>query len=335
MLCAMFLIPHALAHEVYVLTPAEITRDVAEPSMPFWSVMMEHFNQFTFWAFLSILLVLFVLFISVSRRLEKTFDPMLFKLKPFAPLVGRVTFGLSLFAGAYYQAIYGPELSFAAVFGPLSGLVTALFVACGVAVIAGVFVRQAAAVCLALYLAAAWHAGSYILTYTNYLGEIMVLLLLGAEPLMKVSKLKRGHPGTITRLLARLRPYSFLLLRICFSVSLLYASWYAKILHSNLAFDVVEKYRMTDYFHFDPHFFVMGAAIVELVIGLFFLLGIEIRFTAFFLDFWITLSVAFFGETVWPHIILVGIPVAYILYGYDRYSVEGYFLKKDDREPVL
>jgi hypothetical protein len=43
----------------------------------------------------------------------------------------------------------------------------------------------------------------------------------------------------------------------------------------------------------------------------------------------------FFGEVVWPHIILIGIPIAFFVYGYDRYSVEGYFLKHGDCEPIL
>jgi hypothetical protein len=80
---------------------------------------------------------------------------------------------------------------------------------------------------------------------------------------------------------------------------------------------------------------VLGAALIELLIGTFYVLGIEIRWTSIFLLFWLSLSLWYFGEAVWPHIILIGIPIAFILHGYDRYSLEGWFFKKRRLEPVL
>lgn len=124
-------------------------------------------------------------------------------------------------------------------------------------------------------------------------------------------------------------------MRVLFGVALIYTSFYAKILHSDLALLTVQKYDLTRYLHFEPHFLVVGAACVEIVIGLFFVLGIEIRFTSLFLLFWLTQSLLFFGEVVWPHIILIGIPIAFFFYGYDKYSIEGHFFKKGNIEPVL
>jgi uncharacterized membrane protein YphA (DoxX/SURF4 family) len=153
-----------------------------------------------------------------------------------------------------------------------------------------------------------------MLTYANYLGEIILLLTVGFK---------------------KIKPYGFLILRVLFGTALIYTSFYAKILYSNLALMTVTKYNLTNYLHFEPHFLVLGAACVEILIGLFFILGIEIRATAIFLLFWLTLSLMFFGEVVWPHIILIGIPIAFFFYGYDKYSIEGYFFKKGDAEPVL
>src|SRR6201999_918731 len=118
----------------------------------------------------------------------------------------------------------------------------------------------------------------------------------------------------------------FFILRVTFGISLLYASIYAKFLHNHLALDVASMTfngHMTNLaaaLGFEPHFLVIGACIIEIVIALFFILGIEIRFTALFLEFWLSLSLFYFGEVVWPHIILIGIPVAFIFYGYDKYS---------------
>jgi len=125
-------------------------------------------------------------------------------------------------------------------------------------------------------------------------------------------------------------------MRVAFGVSLIYASVYAKIMHNNLALAVTAHYPgMVAFFGFEPHFLVLGAAIIEIVLGLFFILGIEIRFTSLFILFWLSLSLWYFGESVWPHIILIAIPLAFVCYGYDRYSLEGLFFKKNGREPVL
>jgi hypothetical protein len=65
------------------------------------------------------------------------------------------------------------------------------------------------------------------------------------------------------------------------------------------------------------------------------ILGIEIRWTAIFVLFWLTLSLLYFGEAAWPHLVLFGLGIALFLHGYDRYSLEGQFLKKAHTEPVL
>ncbi len=200
--------------------------------------------------------------------------------------------------------------------------------------ILGLYVRLAALVALVLYVIAIRNHGWYMLTYVNYLGEIIVLLILGSHN-FSLDTLMATKKKVVNKVQAYLAPRSFMILRVLFGVALIYASAYAKIIHNNLALFTVEQYHLDKILGFEPHFLVLGAAIVELAIGLFFILGIEIRFTAFFLLFWLTLSLIFFGEVVWPHLILIGIPIAYIFYGYDRYSLEGWLFRKKKYEPVL
>jgi len=113
------------------------------------------------------------------------------------------------------------------------------------------------------------------------------------------------------------------------------------VLHNNLALQVASvplaghEYSLAYYFGFEPQFLVLGAAIIEILIGLFFIFGVAIRWNSIFLLFWLALSLWYFGESVWPHIVLIGLPLAFIMHGYDKYSLEGYFLKKGRREPVL
>ena len=94
-------------------------------------------------------------------------------------------------------------------------------------------------------------------------------------------------------------------------------------------------YNLTQYFPFDPLFIVLGAGIIEFLAGVFIIVGFEIRHTVLFLLFWLTLSLLFFQESVWPHLVLVGVLVALFMRGYDRYTVEGRFWGTGGREPVL
>lgn len=311
----IFFTPHLVsAHEVYVLSPAEIQIALHTPSVPFLTVLRENIKLFSFWAFLGILAVVIIFLLSIMRFMEKTFDPFFAKTKKWGPVISRITVGVSFIAAAYYQASYGPELPLQAAYGSYTPIVTLILIIIGLLIIVDFYASFAAFIALIFYGIAVYHHGWYMLTYVNYLGEIILLLTVGFK---------------------KIKPYGFLILRVLFGTALIYTSFYAKILYSNLALMTVEKYSLTNYLHFEPHFLVLGAACVEILIGTFFILGIEIRATSLFLLFWLTLSLMFFGEVVWPHIILIGIPIAFFFYGYDKYSIEGYFFKKGDAEPVL
>jgi uncharacterized membrane protein YphA (DoxX/SURF4 family) len=334
-----FLLPFgASAHEVYVLPASVVTQAIATPSFSEWQTILANFNQFMFWAFIAALIVFCVFFISISRVMERTFDPLFRKLTPYAPVVSRVTISLSFLAGAYYSALCGPELPIAATFGPATELVRAILFVIGLMLFFGWYTRIAALAALVLFVCEILAHGLYMLTYTNYFGEIIILLILGAHALGFHGKDTdlRHSPLWVRRITKSLTPFAFLILRIALGTSLLYASLYAKVIHNNLALQVAYHYpAIVQFFGFEPHFLVLGAGIIEIVIGLFFLLGIEIRFTSLFMLFWLSLSLWYFGEAVWPHIILIGIPIAYLFYGYDRYSLEGHFFKRGRREPVL
>ncbi|HSX25180.1 MAG TPA: DoxX family membrane protein, partial [Candidatus Andersenbacteria bacterium] len=125
---------------------------------------------------------------------------------------------------------------------------------------------------------------------------------------------------------------SFLILRILFGTALIYASMYAKFLHSDLALDTVNDYHLTQFFPFTPLFLVLGAFLIETLIGLAFMLGFAIRFFALFFLTFLTMSILFFGESVWPHAILFGVAIVLFFHGYDKFTVWG---RNGKNEPVL
>lgn len=333
----------ASAHEVYVLSDATIASAATEPPFDMIAVALQDMHQFLFWGFVAVFIFFSVFLVSILRPVERTLDPILMRLKPFAPAVARITVGIGLISASYFQASFGPELPLEASYGPYAHLVSLALSIIGTLMVIGFWARGAAVAALILFGLSVYMHGAYMLTYTNYLGEMIVLLLIGSHR-MSVHSLtgwserfhKRFHFFS-----DKLKPLAFPILRVCFGISLLYASLYAKVLHNNLALQVASlplaghQYPLAHYLGFEPHFLVLGAAIIEIVIGMLFVLGIEIRFSSLFLLFWLSLSLWYFGESVWPHIILIGIPLAFILHGYDNYSLEGRFFKKGRREPVL
>lgn len=330
----------ASAHEVYVLTPGEITYGATTPPFDMLQVISDNLHQFIFWGFITFVVISTIFCISIFRRFETMLFPFFAWGKRYAHDICRITVGLGFLAGAYYQASYGPELPLTGIYGAAAPLVAGLIGLLGIMLLFGVWVRAAAFTAIVLFGVATVFNGSYMFTYSNYVGEFIVLLLLGAHK----HKRNAGHQplGLLWRRIERtFAPYSFLVIRVGFGVSLLYASLYAKILHNNLALQVAElplaghEFGVAHYLGFEPHFLVLGAAIVEIIVAVFFIVGFEIRWTSLFLEFWLALSLIFFGEVVWPHLILIGIPIAFFFYGYDRYSVEGRFFKKHHLEPVL
>jgi len=363
LLCGIF-VPHgASAHEVYVLNQATIAQDLASNSPNPFGAFWTNQYQFFFWGFVAFVTVTTVFFASVFHAFELRCRPFLLYIKRWAPLVTRLTLGVCLIVGTYYQGLFGPELPLIGFAGQWTGLLQWVLYVIGFLILFGFCTRVAAFVALIIFFLSVLRYGSYMLTYTNYLGEILITLILGggawsldAKRLLRVCDLKQNcaekNPGgggrsakrngakgfwkdSFADLIKKLEPYAFPIARVGFGVSIVFAAFYAKFLHSTLALDTIAQYHLTNYFHFDPLFIVLGALIIESLVGLFFILGVEVRWTAIFFLFWLALSLLYFGEAVWPHLILLGLNLAFLLHGYDRYSLEGRFFAHPGREPVL
>jgi len=326
------------AHEVYVLPPDVVAHAISTPGFSEWNVILANMNQFLFWGFIAGLVIFIVFFVSISRTLEKWLDPFLAKLPPYAPAISRITIGLSFIAAAYFNALFGPELPLIDTFGTYAPFVRIVLVGIGLCMVAGFYTRTASLVAMLLFVVEVLHHGTYLFTYANYASELIILLILGAHTIAIHHKEheQRSAQRWILTFKRTLAPYAFLILRVGFGISLIFASAYAKVFHDNLALAVTQAYpAVALFFGFEPHFLVLGAAIIEILIGTFFILGIEIRFTSLFLLFWLSLSLWYFKESVWPHLILIGIPISFMFYGYDKFSLEGWLFKRNGREPVL
>lgn len=324
------------AHEVYVLEKNTVDALVAGEQPKPLELIMTSSALFFFWAFIAISVISAVFLISISHWFEKIFDPLFFHIKKkYAIIIGRVTLGSALIASGYFSALFGPDLPITEFFNEqLVYAIDVLLVTLGISFIFGFGTRIAATIMLALFAWTVYVKGIYMLTYVNYLGEILLVLILGAHVLAIDKKMRKSH-RYLNRIERFFEKYAFLILRVAFGVSLIFASVYAKLINSSLALQTVIDYNLTDYFPFDPLFIVLGAGLIEITLGVFFIIGFEIRFAAVFLLFFLTLSLLYFGEAVWPHFILFGVAFALFVHGYDRYTIEGRFFKDAKHEPIL
>ncbi|HVU75578.1 MAG TPA: hypothetical protein VHD38_01935, partial [Candidatus Paceibacterota bacterium] len=315
----------AFAHEVYVLDAATVRRAMAMQSPNPFDAIAGNEKTFLFWGFVTFVVFSTALAASVFRPFEKRLDPTLHRLKKYALPVARVTVGLCFLAFAYSGNLYGSELFLAQGFGAAAPYIQLLLGVLGVAATIGFATRAAGAGMLLIY-AAAWGAyGSYMLTYTDFLGAAALITILGGG-LYSIDAHIGWEPfKVLARVTTALRPFAFPVARICFGWGVLFASIYAKYLHSELAYQVVVQYDLTRFFPFDPLFVVLGALIIEFLAGSMVLFGVAIRWTLLFLAFWLTLSLMYFQELIWPHGILFGLAIALFLHGYDRYSLQGRF----------
>ena len=125
----------------------------------------------------------------------------------------------------------------------------------------------------------------------------------------------------------------FLIIRIALGCSLLYSAFFAKFLHSQLAIETINKFELTKFFPFDPLFVVLGAFLVESLIGLCLIFGYQIRLVSFVFIIFLTVSILFFQEAAWPHFILFGTALTLLFHGYDKYTARRLISKTED--PVL
>ena len=324
----------AAAHEVYVLDPATVTQAMAAQSPnPLLAYYGNEYN-FYFWGLVTFIAFSTVIAATLFRVLEKPLDPYLYRLKKFALPIARISVGLCFLAFAYSGNLYGSELFLSTGFGQFAPILQLIIGLLGISAVLGYATRAVGLGMLGVYALSFAAYGSYIFTYTDFLGAALLLLILGGG-LFSIDDAFRSKTPALLSFTKHLHPYAFPLLRICFGWGVLYASVYAKFIHSQLALDVVTQYDLTRFFHFTPLFVVFGALIIEFIAGLMVFVGIAIRWTLLFLTFWLTLSLLYFQELIWPHGILFGLAIALFLHGYDRYSIEGAILKRGKNEPVF
>ncbi|HSX14998.1 MAG TPA: DoxX family membrane protein [Candidatus Saccharimonadales bacterium] len=248
-------------------------------------------------------------------RLGKKFE----RGAKFAPALIRIGVAAALILAAASHSIFGPELQLGDVTTGTTVL-RLLLILIGALLLAGLAVQPAAWLGLVLFFFMAFFWHTYLLTYLTYFGALMAILIMGGDVYTLDAKL-RSTPisGSWLR---RYQTQAIPIIRVCFGVALIYTAITVKLLHPDLTVAVYNQYHLANFFHMNADYFVAGAGLVELLVGFCIVFGLALRWTLFLLLAMMTLALLYFGEVVWPHLILYVLAIGLIISPKDRYTVD-------------
>lgn len=315
----MSIIPTVYAHEAYVLTPEQFHQGLLINTPNPLSGLLDpsHFVLTVFITIAVILSYILVIFWSTTKPAE-ILDKFVRKLRVIGPILIRLAVSSSLIIGSLSGDIFGPELPISKF--PHGMLMQGLLLLAGFMILLGIFTETAALIALLGFIYAIYHYGWYMVTYSNYLGEFIVLALFGSR-FLSVDNTIFGRI-TLLKALEKYRSLETPIVRILYGLALIYAGYTIKFLHQNLSVLVYNEYHLQNFFHSTATFIASGAGVSEVLIGLFIILGFAQRFTIAISLVFITLSLLYFRELVWPHFMLYGISLNLIINSADNFTLD-------------
>ena len=318
----------AFAHEMWVLTDDVIRQWDAKP-------LPVTYTSLTLPTVLTILLALAInggliyLHRNGGNELFPVFRSKMRSMRPYASVVLRFCLSWVLISSAIaMEPRYGNTVwSHPTLLAPdilISDLPSAwhwlrwMEVSIGIALIAGVYVRAAAAACLVMVGIAVALTGMAAVSYAPvYAGVAIYLLVAGGGS----KYLPLPVPASVTRLNQRLVKGESVsraqfVMRILAGINFLFLAVYFKLLQPNLMLAIIEVHSLP-IMGLRPDVFVLIIAAVEVSIGLLVIFGVLLRFLSVvligaFITFAILLSDA---ETLTSHILYYGVSISFLFNG--------------------
>lgn len=278
------MITKTYAHEVYVLTPEQFNDGLKtytqNPFSPFFAAQN---IPISILIFVSLALFYALIYLLLKTKWGYSLNNYMEKLARFGKPILRLSLGISLIFSAFYQSIFGPELSIAK-HSLVPFIEIALYLS-GFMFLFGFLMSVAAALALFLFLYAFFAFGTYTITYISYVGVILFFMF------------------------AKIKFKTEILLRILFGIAIFYTAYTIKTQHQHLFEALYNQYHLQQFFQLDGIFASSIAAVLELGVGLFIIFGFALIPTLFLLLSLLTFFLFYLGENLWPHIIIYGISI--------------------------
>lgn len=313
----------ASAHEAYVLTKNEFKKGLAiTTTHPLAPLLDPKYIKVSAIITISVILSYLLVILWSTTRWAEFLDGIVKKVRVIGPLIIRGAISASFFYAALANAILGPELSLTVVCG--GNIIRFLLFVLSLMIFFGFLTELAAFIGILLFLYVTFTFQAYMITYANYFGELLVLFLFGSR-FLSIDLLLFGKK-TWKANLEKLRYLEIPIVRILYGVALMYAGWTIKFAHQSLSIEVYNQYHLANFFHASASFIAAGAGLSEILIGFFILIGFVQRFTALISLVFITLSIFYFREMLWPHLMLYGISFSIIINSADKFTLDRYLI---------
>lgn len=313
----------SFAHEAYVLSREDFQNGLkVNTQHPFTPLIdPSHWQLFlTISIIVAISYIIVVLFSTtgLSRKLDKVIRKLAF----FGPLTIRIVISASFLFSAMGNEVLGPELSLKMI--PGGEIIRILLFILSATILTGFLVELSAVVAFLIFIYITFTFGPYMATYLNYLGEIIVLMLFGSR-FLSLDKVLFGK-NLWLKGLEKFKGMEIPIVRIMYGLALIYAGLSIKFFHQNITVEVYNQYHLKRFFHETAQFIAAGAGLSEIMIGVFIMFGFVMRFTIIISLVFITLSLLYFRELVWPHLMLYGISISLIINSADKFTIDRYFI---------
>lgn len=319
----LFFASPVYAHEAYVLTRSEFQTGLASSTAnPLGALLDPRYIKTSAIITICVVAAYFLALVWSTTAVAAFLDKIIKRAKVVGPLIIRIAISSSFFYAAFANSILGPELSLTLV--PNGYIIRFLLFALSIMIFFGFLTEIAAGIGLIVFLYITTVFNGYMITYANYFGELIVLLLFGSR-FFSIDQALFGKETHI-KFLEKFRDLETPIVRILYGVALMYAGWTIKFAHQSLSIDVYNQYHLVNFFHASASFIAAGAGLSEILIGLFIFIGLEQRLTIIISLIFITLSLIYFREMLWPHLMLYGISFSLLINSADKFTVDHYLV---------
>lgn len=313
------------AHENYVLPANDIERGMNDWSINVLDALKNPDNILIILYVGTGMLVVFGLYyLFFTSRLGIALDRRIKKLEPLGHVVLRVALALSFIASAYFNSFLGPEIPLISL--PLGLALKPVLYIIGVFLLVGLFSEIVGMIGLAILLLVTLVYKDYTITYFNYYGEFIALILYGSMVFSLDSLLLKA-----SWFAKKFHDWEIPLIRITYGISILYPAITIKLLHPAIILQIVNQYKLNQInwlFPSDPLLISLGSGLTQVALGLFIIIGFETRLNSLATLVLYVLSIMFFQEAVWPHYILLALALYLAINNGGEYSIDNLLQKQ-------
>ncbi|MBP7805062.1 MAG: DoxX family protein [Candidatus Pacebacteria bacterium] len=306
----------ASAHVGYVLDQEQFAENQGSDTAFLFGGLREAPQSVVVVAVVSIILIGLILFFRSRPGIKIFLARCREKLSTYGDILewmARLSLGIALIGAGTAEAFISPVLTG----NPNVGLLEILL---GFMMLLGFLLTPVYLATIVLFFVGIAHSG-YLIGNLDFLALTIAAFSLstarpGLDDILGIGAWNMG--GRIKHLVP-------LVLRIGLGTAFIFLAVYEKFLNPHGSEAVVQIYNLTQVIPVPASLWVLGAGIVELVLGVLLIIGFEIRLVSIISFVVISLSFFYFKESVYSHVTLFGALSMLVVTGAGKWSVDNYF----------